>query len=119
MRLIVGVDGREKAMHALEQVVSRAKTTGDEVTVAIYSTDDSPPAVETAVRDRLDELEFDARIERLGGDPGSRLVEIAEQEEYDRIVLPGGRESPLGKIQLSSVIEFVLLNAHTTVTLIR
>ena len=55
--------------------------------------------------------------EREGID--SDLLELADDGGYDRIVLPGGRRSPLGKIQLGSTLEFVLLNAQTTVTLVR
>ncbi len=46
-------------------------------------------------------------------------MNIAESEEFDRIVLGGGGRSPLGKIQLGPIVEFVLLNAQTPVTLIR
>lgn len=119
MRLIVAIDGSENALAGLEEVVERARQTGDEVTVAVYSHDDSLATVETAVHDRLDALGFDAGVEMLAEDPGSQLVTLAEREEYDRIVLSGGQTSPLGKIQLDSLVEFVLLNAHTTVTLIR
>lgn len=119
MRLIVGVDGSERAIAALETVIDRARETGDEVTVAAYTTDGSLADVEATVRDRLGSLGFDASVTALEGEPGSEIVNIAETDGYDRIVLPGGHTSPLGKIQLDAVIEFVLLNAHTTVTLIR
>ena len=119
MRLIVGVDGSDRAIAALETVLERAKETDDEVTVAVYDADGSLADAERAVRDRLDAFEFDASLTTIEGEPGSQLVDIAETAGYDRIVLPGGQTSPLGKIQLDTVIEFVLLNAHTTVTLIR
>jgi nucleotide-binding universal stress UspA family protein len=119
MRLIVGVDGSETALAGLEEVVSRARQTGDEVTVAVYSHDDDLASAEAAVREKLDNLDFDARVEQIADEPGGQLVQLAETDDYDRIVLSGGQTSPLGKIQLDSVIEFVLLNAHTTVTLIR
>lgn len=119
MRVIVGVDGSESALAGLEAVRDRAREAGDEVTVAVYSTDGSLADAEASVRERLDELGFDAAIETVEGDPGGRLVELVETEEYDRLVLAGGQTSPLGKIQLDSVIEFVLLNSHTTVTLVR
>lgn len=119
MRLIVGIDGSETAMKGLDEVVTRAQQMGDEVTVAVYAPDDSLAAVETTVRARLDELGFEAEIEPIEDDPGSRLVHLAETGEYDRIVLSGGKTSPLGKIQLGTVTEFVLLNSHTSVTLIR
>jgi len=119
MRLIVGVDGSEDAMTALEAVTSRARETGDEVTVAVYTHNDSTAAVQHTVREQLLAADFDASVMTLEDDPAGQLVDIAETEGYDRIVLSGGHRSPLGKIQLDSVLEFVLLNAHTTVTLIR
>lgn len=117
MRLIVGVDGSDGAMQALEEVAARDGV--DEVTVAVYSTDERLASVEAAVRDHLEALALEATIEVIEDDPGGTLVDMAERDGYDRIVLSGGHMSPLGKIQLDSVIEFVLLNAHTTVTLIR
>jgi nucleotide-binding universal stress UspA family protein len=119
MRLIVGVDGSDESLAALETVLSRARAHDDEVTAAIYSPDGELSDVESSVRTRLDQLAFDGNIELIEGNPGGRLVELADRGEYDRIVLSGGQRSPLGKIQLDSVVEFVLLNAHTTVTLIR
>jgi len=47
------------------------------------------------------------------------LVEVAEREGFDRIVLGGGETSPLGKVKLGSIAEFVILNAGVSVTLIR
>jgi nucleotide-binding universal stress UspA family protein len=119
MRLIVGVDGSEHALEGLEEVISRARQTGDEVSVAVYSNDDNLAAAEARVRELLADLEYDATVEAVEDDPGGSLVHLAETGGYDRIVLSGGQTSPLGKIQLDSVVEFVLLNAHTTVTLIR
>lgn len=106
-------------MAALEGVLERVRETGDGVTVAVYSTDEALSVVEEAVHERLAELDVEADLERIQGDPGGKLVALAEAGDYDRIVLPGGRTSPLGKIQFDAVTEFVLLNAHTTVTLIR
>ncbi len=50
---------------------------------------------------------------------GSSLVDYAEQGEYDQLVIGGGTLSPMGKIQLGPITEFVLLNAPTTVKLVR
>lgn len=120
MRLIVGVDGSEHALRALEQTIERAQATGDGLTIAAYAAGDT--SLEDVVQDSrelLDAAEFEAEIERITDETGSRLVELAETGGYDRVVLPGGRRSPLGKLQLDSTAEFVLLNAHTTVTLVR
>jgi nucleotide-binding universal stress UspA family protein len=120
MRILVGVDDTDRGMRALAATIERAREAGDEVTVAVYATGDgSLDAVEASVRDRLETASFDAGVELIAGEPGSGLLELADDGGYDRIVLPGGRRSPLGKIQLGSTLEFVLLNAQTTVTLVR
>jgi nucleotide-binding universal stress UspA family protein len=116
MHLLLGVGGGDAA-RVLETTIERARAAGDELTVAVYGD--------------LDASEIESRVETLAGgaltvsvtavdgDAGSRLVEIAERDGVDRIVLPGGQRSPLGKIRLDQVSEFVLLNAPMTVTLVR
>jgi nucleotide-binding universal stress UspA family protein len=76
-------------------------------------------AVAARVRDRVPDAGRDAEVRVLEGDPGSRLVEVAEAEGFDRIVLGGGETSPLGKVTIGSIAEFVVLNSPTTVTLVR
>jgi nucleotide-binding universal stress UspA family protein len=46
-------------------------------------------------------------------------VEIAEREAFDEVVLGGGHTSPMGKITIGPIAEFVLLNAKTSVRLVR
>lgn len=121
MHILLGVDGSDLSLQALTETVERARTAGDDLTVAVYSDDDghSLSEIRTRTRERLDGLGFEASIRTVEGNSGSRLVTLAEKEEFDRIALAGGRRSPLGKIQLDPVSEFVLLNAPTTVTLVR
>ncbi|MBO4247212.1 universal stress protein [Halomicrobium sp. IBSBa] len=122
MHVLLGVGGSDLSYQALDETIERAREAGDEVTVAVFDgheTDASEGEVEERVRERLDETGFEAQIRRLSGDPGSRLVDVAESEGFDRIVLGSGERSTLGKIQLGSIAEFVLLNAQTPVTLIR
>ena len=47
------------------------------------------------------------------------MIEIAETEDFEEIVLGGGHTSPMGKITIGPIAEFVLLNAKTSVTLVR
>jgi nucleotide-binding universal stress UspA family protein len=118
MRFLVGADGSDRSLQAITKTLERLQD-GDEVTVAVYALDDDIDAVESQVRDHLEAFDASVELRQVTGDPGSRLVELAEREGYDRIVLAGGERSPLGKIQLGSVVEFVLLNARSTVTLVR
>ncbi|WP_248898005.1 universal stress protein [Haloplanus halobius] len=122
MRLLLGIGGSDDSLRALERTVDRAAETGDDLTVAILqnpATETTPEEIERRAQAVLDEAGVSATIRYLDGDPRSRLVELAEQEGFDRIVLGGGETSPMGKIKLGSIAEFVLLNSHVSVTLVR
>jgi nucleotide-binding universal stress UspA family protein len=122
MKVLLGVGGSDDSFRALERAVDRAKAAGDDLTIAIVENPESSPdtqAVRTRVEETLRTADFEAEIRMVDGHPGSQLIELAERERFDRIVLGGGETSPLGKVQLGSIAEFVLLNARTTVTLIR
>lgn len=122
MHVLLGVGGSDLSYLALEKTIERAMEAGDDLTVAIFASeevDEDPEGVEAAVRERLEDAEFAAEVRHIEGDPGSQLVDLADREGFDSIVLGSGKRSTLGKIQLGSVAEFVLLNAHTPVTLVR
>lgn len=122
MRVLLGIGGSEDSFRALERTLERAAEAGDDLTVAVVENPDSEMAVE-AVRDRVEallgEAAVDAEVITLEGHAGSRLIEVAEQEGFDRLVLGGGKTSPLGKVTLGEIAEFVVLNANTSVTLVR
>lgn len=122
MRVLLGIGGSEASFRALERTLERAGEAGDTLTVAVVENPDSEMSVET-VRGRVEELlgesAIDAEVLTLEGHAGSRLVEMAEREGFDRLVLGGGETSPLGKVTLGETAEFVILNANTSVTLIR
>lgn len=122
MHVLLGVGGSDLSYQALDETINRAREAGDDLTVAIFDNeemDTDGAAIEQRVRETLDETGFEATVRHIDGDPGSRLVDIAESEGFDRIVLGSGERSTLGKIQLGSIAEFVLLNAQTPVTLVR
>lgn len=122
MKVLLGIGGSEDSIAALRRTVNRAQGAGDELTVAIVDnpeSDRSYEEIEAEVRETLEEFDFEADVTHLGGDPGSEIVRYAEDEEFDQIVLGGGEQSPMGKIRLGPIAEFVLLNSHVTVTLVR
>lgn len=123
MNILLGVGGSELSYHALDETIERADEVGDDLTIAIFNNeevDTTADEIQTRVEETLAESGFEADIRRLeSNQPASELVELAESENFDRIVLGGGERSTLGKIQLGSIVEFVLLNAQTPVTLIR
>lgn len=122
MKVVLGIGGSEDSFSALEEALQRAKRTGDDLTIAILEGSESRVSP-SEVRDRVDEalasFEVEASIRIVEGHPGSQLLELAEREGADHIVLGVGERSPLGKVQLDSVAEFVILNAKKPVTLVR
>lgn len=122
MKVLLGIGGSDDSIRALEAVVARAAAVGDDLTIAIVENPRSPRSREEIAERAREELEaagIDAPIRQVEGDPGSELVDIAEREAFDEIALGGGQTSPMGKINVGSIAEFVLLNARTTVRLIR
>jgi nucleotide-binding universal stress UspA family protein len=123
MDVLLGVGGSDLSYQALEETIDRAQEAGDDLTVAVFHNEEVRTAMEEItqrVEETLAEADFEAEIRRLDGEsPGSDLISLAENEGFDRIVLGGGERSTLGKIQLGSIVEFVLLNSQTPVTLVR
>lgn len=122
MKVLLGIVSDDGYDEALERTVERAGVAADDLTITIVNDSTAvsdPAAVEDAVERTLADTDVDAAVRRVEGDPGSRLVEMAETEDFDRIALAGGQTSPMGKIKIGSTAEFVLLNSHTSVTLIR
>jgi len=124
MKVLLGIGGADDSLQALERVVERTRETGDDLTVAVLDNpeaDATPGAVERQVDDALADagLAASVAVRRLDGEPGPALVELAESGGFDRLVLGGGQRSPMGKITLGRVAEYVLLNGRVSVTLIR
>lgn len=122
MKVLLGIGGSDDSVRALEQVVERAGRVGDDLTVAIVEnprSERSREEIEERVRAVLEAAGVDAPVRHLEGDPGSQLVDLAETEGFDEIALGGGETSPMGKINVGSIAEFVLLNTYTSVRLVR
>jgi nucleotide-binding universal stress UspA family protein len=122
MKVLFGISAGSDSLEALHRTVERARSVGDDLTVAVLEHPDEEGQIgetETAVREALEAVIGDVDLRIVEGHPGSRLVEIAEAEGFDRIVLGGGEQSPMGKIRIGSIAEFVLLNSHVSVTLLR
>lgn len=122
MKVLLGVGGSEDSLPALDRTIERTREAGDDLTVAVVDNPRSERSVEEVVdivRERLDGSGVDAEVVTLDGDPGSALIDFAEDNGFDAIALGGGQRSPMGKVQVGGIAEFVLLNARLTVTLVR
>lgn len=122
MNVLVGLGGSDESIKTLRQTIDRSNEAGDELTIAVLEKPESKRSQEEMCEEAtalLEEAGVDAELVTLEGDPGSSLVDYAEQGEFDQLVIGGGTLSPMGKIQLGPIAEFVLLNAPTTVKLVR
>lgn len=122
MKVLLGVSGSDESKHALTETIERTKKANDDLTVAVFETDNQEPGREEItemVETEFEDAGIDADLRYIEGDPGSELVHLAEAEGFDQLVISGGHFSPMGKIQLGPITEFVLLNAQVTVKLIR
>ncbi|GAB7019391.1 universal stress protein [Halostagnicola bangensis] len=122
MKVLLGLAGSDESIKTLRRTIERTSDVGDELTVVVVDKPESKRSQEE-MREQATKLLTEAGIETevktLEGDPGSALVNFSEQGEFDQLVIGGGTVSPMGKIRLGPIAEFVLLNAPTTVKLVR
>ncbi|MBZ6495420.1 universal stress protein [Natrinema longum] len=123
MNVLLGLGGSDESVKTLRRTIERTREVGDELTIVVVDKPESKRSQDEMYQQALDSLEeadiTDVEVEKLEGDPGSALVNYAEQGDFDQLVIGGGTLSPMGKIQLGPITEFVLLNAPTTVKLVR
>ena len=122
MNVLVGIGGSDESVKTLRATIDRTREVGDDLTIAVMDKPEAKRSQEEMYREAeslIAETGFDATLTTLEGDPGSELVNLAERESFDMLVIGGGTQSPMGKIRLGPITEFVLLNAPTTVKLIR
>lgn len=120
MKVLLAFGGSEGSVNALERTVEHAAAAGDDLTVALVEREDtSYQQLVDHVESIVSETGLSVDYREIDGQIGSALIDIAESEEFDELVLAGGKTSPMGKITLNQTAEFVLLNSHVTVTLVR
>lgn len=120
MKVLLGIGGGDDGFRAFDHCIAQATEGQYDLTIGVIDnpeTDADPTSLTTEVEARLEETGITAPVRRITGDPGSELVRIAETEGFDAIAIGGGSYSPLGKITLGHIAEFVVLNAHVTVIL--
>jgi len=107
MKVLLGIDGTEDSLRALPRTIERTAEAGDDLTIAILDhsgNDRDPDELYRRASEALEESPIDAPIRRVSGDPGSRLVDIAEDvdallvsdEVYDHFDHSGRFASALG-----------------------
>jgi nucleotide-binding universal stress UspA family protein len=113
-RIIVGYDGSDASMRALDVAADLAGygSTLDVVTVRTSEFDDS---TEADARERLRERLVEAGYHEANGEPAKQLVKKAHELRADLLVI--GRQS--GSTLLGSVSSKVVRRAHCDVLVVR
>ncbi|MCT9095220.1 universal stress protein [Haloarchaeobius sp. HME9146] len=122
MRVLLGIEGSDESMRTLRKTIERTKEAGDELTIVVVEKDEAKreqSEMAEQARELVEKSGIDAEVRVVSGHPGSTLVDIAEREDFDQLAIGGGTQSPMGKIRLGPITEFVLLNANITVRLVR
>lgn len=122
MEVLVGVNGTNPSLEALEMTIQRAEKTDDRVIVVVLD-DPSTELTEQELRDRVESMSADTdvvtEIQVSDGDPGPELVSVAETKDVQQVVLGDRSRSPMGKIQIDRIVQYVLFNTQRTVKLVR
>jgi nucleotide-binding universal stress UspA family protein len=133
--ILVPVDGSDHSWEAFDYAMDEHRE--DELTVlhvvnpmqGDYEPDESEARavrrsekIETAVRDRVDEAEFDAAavsVVTREGRPADEIIAHAETDEIDQVVMGSRGLSGVKRLLLGSVAETVVRRADVPVNIVR
>ena len=130
MKIMVGFDGSKASGAALELAAEHAQVFGAQIFL-VQSMVGGPdvPTMDFANNER--ELEYhknelkkkDIVCESLlsvrGMEPGEDLVQLAEEQQVDEIIMGVRRRSKVGKLVFGSTAQYVILNAPCPVVTVK
>lgn len=130
MKILVGYDGTNSAKEALNLAKSQAKAFSASVEVVTSmqkGTESERKEIERAERglEYAKSLFEDSGIECnthlliRGLSPGEDLVEFANENQIDQIVVGVKRRSKVGKLLLGSTAQYVILQAQCPVVTVK
>ena len=131
-KILLAYDGGEPARRALEQTIELARLFDAEVgvisvvpvhpgRVPIDPWDDRTVHAEELLEARklLREAGIEATLIEPGGDPAKTIERIADEREFDTIILGSRGLGTVARALQGSVSEHVAANAHATVVVAR
>jgi len=131
-KILLAYDGGEPARRALDHTIDLAKAFNAEVAVIsvvpvhpgrapIDPWDDRTVHAEELLEARklLREAGIEATLIEPGGDPAKTIERVAEEREYDTIVIGSRGLGTIARTLQGSVSEHVAANAHATVVVAR
>jgi nucleotide-binding universal stress UspA family protein len=131
-KILLAYDGGEPARRALDKTIELAKASDAEVgVISVVPThpgrapidpwDDRSVHAEELLEARklLREAGIEATMIEPGGDPARTIERIAEERDYDTIVIGSRGLGTIARTLQGSVSEHVAANAHATVVVAR
>ena len=131
-KILLAYDGGEPARRALDHTIELARAFNAEVAVIsvvpvrpgrapIDPWDDRTVHAEELLEARklLREAGIEATLIEPGGDPAKTIERVAEEREYDTIVIGSRGLGTIARTLQGSVSEHVAANAHATVVVTR
>ena len=121
--VVIGVDdNEERAMACARAAASLPGDASEKRVTVIHSFTDNPSGASASqlasvrdVTDFLEERGIEVEVTESSGDPADQLLEVAQTEDADLIVVAGRKRSPTGKALFGSVTQSVILNAERPV----
>jgi nucleotide-binding universal stress UspA family protein len=121
--VVIGVDDNEERAMACARAVGDLPGEASEKRVTvIHSFTDNPSGASASqlasvrdVTDFLEERGIEVTVAESSGDPADQLLEVAQEEDANLIVVAGRKRSPTGKALFGSVTQSVILNAERPV----
>jgi nucleotide-binding universal stress UspA family protein len=117
LRIMVGYDGSESAVRALD-AAAELFGYGSTLSVVSVNANGAGTATAAAARAQLHRRHIEARYHETSGEPAHKLVEKAEELEADLIVI-GRRNGNRRRALPGSVSSRVVQAAHCDVLLVR
>ena len=126
MKILVGYDGTNSAKEALNLAKSHAKVFGASVEVVTSmqkGTESERKMIEQAERGleyakslfEEEDIACNTHLLIRGLSPGEDLVEFANENQIDQIVVGVKRRSKVGKLLMGSTAQYVILQASCPV----
>ncbi|WP_313692779.1 universal stress protein [Halorarum halobium] len=117
--VVLGVDEDEQRAESAAREIANLPGGSDEKRVTlIHVFQDNPSGASAtqvaSVRDAEEVLKaagVDVSISEASGDPADAILELAEEDDADLVVVGGRKRSPAGKALFGSVTQTVILNA--------
>ena len=130
MKIMVGFDGSKVSEAAVELAAERAPAFGAQIFL-VHSMVGGPDVPKRDFENSQRELEYhknefkkkDIVCESLlsvrGLEPGEDLVQLAEEQQVDEIIMGVRRRSKVGKLVFGSTAQYVILNAPCPVVTVK